>query len=279
MKFLTREKVIGLAVALVLAMAAFVFGLRWIEASITFHPIRASAEKLQPPKGALSVRFVTADGVKLHGWFFSSGGPAVATVIYFHGNGGNISNIDWVGERLAKRGFDVLLFDYRGYGLSEGDALEEAGLFADGDAAYEYVKRERGVPANKIVLYGQSLGTTVVADVASRHEVGVVILESGLSSASSVARTALPWLPGWLHFLGRNRFDSATKLKKVKAPVLISHGEPDEVIPTREAHALYTSANEPKKLLIFPGAGHNVFGSQGDVYFDQVESFIRQSLQ
>lgn len=279
MRFLTRERIIGLAVALVFAMVAFFFGLRWIEASITFHPVRTTAEKLVPPSGVETVRLVASDGVKLHGWFFSSTiKPSVATVIFFHGNGGNISNVGWVGERFAARGFDVLLIDYRGYGLSEGSARDEAGLFADGDAAYEYVNKERGVPAKKIVLYGQSLGTTVAADVASRRETGPIILESGLSSASSMARTALPWLPSQLHFLGRNRFESATKLQTVKAPVLITHGEPDEVIPTREAQALFAAANEPKKLLIFPGAGHNVFGSLGDPYLDQVESFIRQFI-
>lgn len=279
MRFLTRERIIGLAVALVFAMLAFFFGLRWIEASITFHPVRTTAEKLISPAGAETVRLVTSDGVKLHAWFFNSTiKPSIATVIFFHGNGGNISNVGWVGERLAARGFDVLLIDYRGYGLSEGSARDEAGLFADGDAAYEYVNKQRGVPASKIVLYGQSLGTTVATDVGSKRETGPIVLESGLSSASSMAVTALPWLPRQLHFLGRNRFDSATKLRNVKAPVLITHGEPDDVIPTREAHTLFAAANEPKKLLIFPGAGHNVFGSLGDPYLDQVEGFIRQFI-
>jgi fermentation-respiration switch protein FrsA (DUF1100 family) len=274
---LSRERWIAVAVALVLGCAAFVYLLRWLEFAITFHPARMSTDA-PPPDGAENVWLTTADGIRLHGWFFKSGLEANATIIYFHGNGGNISNVSWVGQRLAKRGFDVLLFDYRGYGASDGEIGEEAELYADGDAALAFVVNERHVQPQRVVLYGQSLGTAVVADVASRQQVGAVVIESGLSSASSVANTALPWLPEQLHFLGKNRFDSAQKLARVRAPILITHGDPDPVIPTDEARILFAYANEPKKLLIFPGAGHNVFGSLGVQYLNQVEQFIRESL-
>jgi fermentation-respiration switch protein FrsA (DUF1100 family) len=85
-------------------------------------------------------------------------------------------------------------------------------------------------------------------------------------------------LPRWLHFLAKNRFESARKLKNVTAPIFISHGDPDPVIPTEEAHALLAAANEPRKLHIFPRVGHNVFGSLGDSYLDLIEEFIRESL-
>jgi uncharacterized protein len=275
----SRERLIGLAVGLAIGAVAFMYGLRWLESAMTFHPVRVAADqKLPLPPGAEDVWFNSADGTRLHGWFFQSEAkPATATLIYFHGNGGNISNVDWVGQRFAKQGFDVLLFDYRGYGASAGDPGAESGLYADGDAALAFVVNNKGARAERIVLYGQSLGTTVATDVAARNNVGAVVLESGFSSASSVAETALPWLPRWLHFLGRNRFDSARKLARVKAPVLITHGDPDPVIPTSEARLLFAAANEPKKLLTFAGAGHNVFGSQGEQYFDQVVQFIRES--
>ena len=183
----------------------------------------------------------------------------------------------WVSEHLAARGFDVLAFDYRGYGLSEGEAFDETGLYADADAAYEYL-RIQGERPERIVLYGESLGTAVAADLAARKRCGALILESGFSSASDLAHQALPWLPRWLHFLGRNRFTSAKKLAKVTCPILVTHGDPDPVIAMDEGRKLFNAANEPKKLIIFPGAGHNVFGSQGESYLDLLTIFIENSL-
>ena len=278
-RFFTREQLIGLAVALVLGCVAFVFGLRWLESLMTFRPERMTAQERQsPPAGAQIVWFNSADGTRLNGWFFESQlESAPTTIIFFHGNGGNITNVGWMGQRFAKHGFNVLLFDYRGYGASEGVAANEADLYADGDAAVAFVKR-RGIPSEQIVLYGQSLGTTIAADVASRGKFGAVVLESGFSSASSLATSALPWLPRWLHFLGKNRFESARKLANVRSPILIAHGDPDRTIPTSEAHLLFKAANEPKKLLIVPGAGHVVFGAAGEQYLSQVEQFMRDAI-
>ena len=247
---------------------------------MTFRPERMSADEIKsPPEGAESVWFNSTDGTRLNGWFFESQlRPATATIIFFHGNGGNISSVGWIGQRFAKHGFNVLLFDYRGYGASEGVAADEAGLYADGDAAVAFVANKKGVRPEQIILYGHSLGTTVAADVASRGNFGAVVLESGFSSASSLGASALPWLPRWLHFLGRNRFESARKLTNVKSPILIAHGDPDYTIPTSEAHLLFASANEPKKLLIVPGAGHVVFSAAGEQYLSQVEQFMRDAM-
>ena len=279
-RLLTRERLIGISVALVLGCAGFVYGLRWLESLMTFRPARMTAqESRSPAEGAEIVWFNSADGTRLNGWFFESNSrPAIATIIFCHGNGGNISSVGWMGRRFAKHGFNVLLFDYRGYGASDGVAADESGLYADGDAAVAYVVNNKGVRPEQIILYGHSLGTTVVADVASRGNYGAVVLESGLSSASSVAGTALPWLPAWLHFLGRNRFESARKLANVKSPVLIAHGDPDGTIPTDEGRRLFASANEPKKLLIVPGAGHVIFGTAGEPYLSQVEQFMREAM-
>jgi fermentation-respiration switch protein FrsA (DUF1100 family) len=230
--------------------------------------------------GAENVWFNSADGTRLNGWFFESQTkPELATMIFFHGNGGNISNVSWLAQRFAKDGFNVLIFDYRGYGASDGIAAKESELYADGDAAADFVMKKKGVRSEQIVLYGHSLGTAIAADVASRRAFGAVVLESGFSSASSVATRALPWLPRFLHFLGKNRFESARKLNNVKCPILIAHGDPDLTIPTSEAQLLYAAANEPRKLLIIPGAGHVVFGSAGEQYLDQVEQFMRESIK
>jgi fermentation-respiration switch protein FrsA (DUF1100 family) len=276
----TRELLIGATVALVFGSVTFMYGLRWLESLMTFRPERMSAEQSRSSTdGAESVWFNSADGTRLNGWYFESESkPATATIVFFHGNGGNISNIGWLGQRFAKHGFNIFLFDYRGYGASEGVAADEAGLYADGDAAVAFVRNQKGIRPEQIILYGHSLGTTVVADVAARGNFCAVVLESGFSSASSVATSALPWLPRWLHFLGRNRFESARKLANVKSPILIAHGDPDATIPTAEAHLLFAAANEPKKLLIVPGAGHVVFSEGGEPYLRQVDQFMRDAV-
>lgn len=247
---------------------------------MTFHPVRLNAhQRVQPPNGAEDVWFTAADATRLHGWYFPNDKLDAATIIYFHGNGGNISNVGWLGESLAKREFGVLLFDYRGYGLSEGTAADEADLYLDGEAAVSFLTREKRIAAERIVLYGQSLGTAIATETAVRQKGGALILESGFSSASSLAETALPWLPRFLHVVGRNRFESARKLRSIRIPVLVTHWDPDPVIPLDEGRALFAAANEPKKLLIVPGGGHNVFGSAGTNYLDRVEEFIRRATE
>jgi fermentation-respiration switch protein FrsA (DUF1100 family) len=148
----------------------------------------------------------------------------------------------------------------------------------DAEAAYDYVSRERGVPAQTIALYGQSLGTAAVTDLATQRECKAIILESGMSSATDMASVALPWLPRRLYFLAKNRFDSARKLSQVHCPVLVTHGEPDQTIPTEQGRLLFAAANEPKRLLIYPGAGHNVFGSAGDEYLDMIAAFVANEV-
>lgn len=277
---MSRERIISFAVSLIAFGLLLLVGVRWLEQAVSFHPIRYDGGPgWKLPNRARDVWLTTADNVRIHGWLFETEKPPVATMIYFHGNGGNISNVGWVGERLSGRGFEVLLVDYRGYGRSEGYASDESGLYADGDAAYDYVTRVRETDAKRVVLYGQSLGTVVAADLAARRECGAVILESGFSSASELASAVFPWLPSPLHFLAKNRFESARKLSGVGCPVLITHGDPDNTIPVDQGRLLFAAAKEPKKLLIFPGAGHNVFGSQGNAYLNAIVDFMSTALK
>jgi fermentation-respiration switch protein FrsA (DUF1100 family) len=129
-----------------------------------------------------------------------------------------------------------------------------------------------------VVLFGQSLGTTVAVDVASRKPCGAVILESGVSSSADLAAQLFPWIPRPLYALGKNRFESAGKLAYVKSPILIVHGDPDSTIPTEHGRKLYAAANEPKKLLLYPGEGHNVHGVMGAKYLDEVSNFVQQAI-
>lgn len=273
LSFLTLA-VIGLPVGYIL--------LRRFETAVTFHPDRAPWRgRWEAPRGGEEVWFETAGGARLHGWYVRAPEqPAAATVVLFHGNGGNVSYLGWLGEGLAERGLDVLLFDYRGYGRSEGTLSGERELYEDAAAAYDFAVRFGGARPEKLVLYGQSLGTTAAAELAAKRPCGALVLESGLSSAADMARVILPWLPRGVARLTRNKFDSVSKLPRVRCPVLVAHGERDEVIPVEQGRALYAAAPEPKQLRVVPGAGHNdLHAAGGPAYLDAVADFIRSSVR
>ncbi len=254
---------------------------RRFERSLVFHPLAyQEGPEWRVPERGEDVWFETSDGVRLHGWLVRAAKDEPdATVVYFHGNGGNISSLGWLAAHLSRRGFDVLLFDYRGYGRSGGTVADEAALYRDADAAYDFVTRVRGVAQGRVVLYGQSLGTAAATDVAARNVCGALVLESGLSAASDMAARIFPFAPRWTHRLARNRLDSARKLARVGCPVFVAHGEQDETIPAEQGRALHAAAREPKRLRIVPRAGHNdLIATAGEQYLDDLASFIRESV-
>ncbi|HEX8190823.1 MAG TPA: alpha/beta fold hydrolase [Pyrinomonadaceae bacterium] len=277
-----RYFVISALVIALIGLPVGFFMLRRFEASVIFHPERAAVGGVwRAPRGAEEVWFKNAEGLKLYGWLFhSSARPARATVLYAHGNGGNVSYCGWVGEELAARGFDVLLFDYRGYGRSGGEAAGEGGLYADAEAAYDFLTKERGVHAGQIALYGQSLGTAAVADVAARRECGALVLESGLSSAADMAAVVMPWLPRFVRGLTKNKLDTVSKLPRVRCPVLVVHGDRDEIIPVSQGRRLFEAAPGPKRLIIIEGAGHNDLSNVGGgKYIDTLAEFLLLSVR
>jgi uncharacterized protein len=270
------RRLCDLALTLVILFGA----LRGLEHALTYHPLGYKpGPEWQPPASGTDIWIPAVDGGKLHGWFVqATQQPATATLLYCHGNGGNLTHVGWYAEALATKGFDVLVFDYRGYGRSAGVLTDETGIYADAEAAYEYLRRERHVAPERLALYGLSLGTTAAIDLAARKPCAALVVESGLSSASELASAALPWLPSWLHWLGKNRFESAQKIAKVRCPVLITHGTSDEVIPVEQGRKLFAAAPQPKQLEIIEGGTHNLIGDQGKTYFDKVIGFLQQTL-
>ena len=256
------------------------FVLRRLEFMATYHPEPyAPGPNWALPVNGEEVWVKVTDGERVHGWFLrAKEQPAIATVLHCHGNGGNLSSVVWVAQELTKRGFDTVIFDYRGYGRSEGRLTDEWGLYADAEAFYNHLVRDRGVKAEKIALYGQSLGTTAAIDLASRRPCAALIVESGLSSASDMGSVSFPWLPRQLHFLAKNRFESARKIAGAKCPALITHGTNDVVIPVEQGRKLYESARDPKRLVIVEGGDHFLFGSAGEKYVSGMVDFIRASV-
>jgi fermentation-respiration switch protein FrsA (DUF1100 family) len=192
------------------------------------------------------------DGIRLHGWYLPHP-AATRTLLFFHGNGGNISHR---GESLAifhRLGLNVLIIDYRGYGRSEG-VPDEAGLYRDAAAAWRYLRQERGVAASQIIVFGRSLGGAVAVQLAAQVTPGALILESTFSSARDMASHLFPWLSKlvWLRY----RFDSEAQIRQLRAPLYLLHSPDDEIIPYAMGQKLYAAAPVPKRFLMLRG-DHN----------------------
>ena len=217
------------------------------------------------------VHFPAGDGVRLHGWFVP--GDRDITWIWFHGNAGNIShrleNLALLNQRL---GVNILLFDYRGYGRSEGD-ISEKGTYLDAKGALEYLHTRGDVDPHRIVYYGRSLGSAVAVWLAAEHAPLGTILESPFSSVRDMAKAAYPGLP--LHLLVRTRYDSLSLMPSVSSPVLILHGDRDDIVPISQARKLYEAAREPKSFYTISGAAHNdTYITGGEPYFDALKVFL-----
>ncbi len=187
------------------------------------------------------------DGVRLHAWWVDPPGARVAT-LFLHGNAGNVTHRVPHIREIAAAGSAVLALDYRGYGKSEGRPTER-GLYADADAAYDQLEAF-GRP---IVLHGESLGSAVAVDLAARRPCAALVLEAPFTSARAIAGRVLPVLGPLLI----SSYDSTEKIKRVRAPLLVMHGDRDSIVPIELGRALYDSAPEPKTFWTIPGAGHN----------------------
>ncbi len=218
------------------------------------------------------VYLTTSDGVRIHGWFVpGSGGP---TLLWFHGNGGNISNrADNIAGLNRRLGVSILIIDYRGYGLSEGSP-DEQGTYLDAEAAVAHALSRSDVDPDRLVLFGRSLGCAVAAEMAVRHDVYAVVLESPFTSIPAMARRAYPFLPG-LGLLTGNMYDTLGKTARIEAPVMVLHGDSDAIVPFEMGREVFEAAREPKRFYRIRGAGHNdTYAVGGAPYLDALGSFL-----
>lgn len=210
------------------------------------HPGRETGDWQPAGLPAEDVRLTTEDGVTLHGWWIRSA-AAQFTFLAFHGNAGNIAHRAPVYRFLHSLPANVLAVEYRGYGRSEG-APDEQGLYRDARAGWEHLVRERGIPPERIIAFGQSLGTAVAADLVAERRVGGIVLEAPFPSAREVARRLYPFLPGIGYFL-RTKFETAAKLERGGTPLLVVHCAQDPVLSFALGEETFRRAGEPKRLL------------------------------
>jgi uncharacterized protein len=259
--------------SLPLVSLASLFSACRMEANFIFFP--SAIIEQTPERVGLEfedVFFSTQDNIRLNGWFIPHR-AAQSTLVWFHGNAGNIShrveNIKLLHDKVK---VDIFIFDYRGYGRSEG-RVSEKGTYLDGEAALEFVQKRRGVQPNKIILFGRSLGAAVATEMANRFESQGLILESPFVSIREMARVIFPFLP--LGPLLQTRYDVREKIQRIKIPLLVLHGDQDEVVPFTQGKLVFDAAPEPKKFFTIAGARHNdTYLAGGDSYFQQLRDFI-----
>jgi fermentation-respiration switch protein FrsA (DUF1100 family) len=249
----------------------------FFETRLIYFPSRAHDAT---PEGlglaAEDVLLTTDDGLRIHGWFLPVP-EARVTVLLSHGNGGNISHrLDRALLLQSRLRASVLLYDYRGYGRSEGSP-DEGGTYRDARAAYRYLREGKKVDARRLVLFGESLGSAVALDLALQHAAAALVLESPFTSVPDMARTTAfaPLAP-----FVRTRYDNLGKVARLRMPLLVLHGEKDEIVPFTQGRRLYEAAPEPKTFFAIPDAHHNdTYFVGGDPYWRALATFLDGALQ
>jgi fermentation-respiration switch protein FrsA (DUF1100 family) len=244
---------------------------------LLFHPWRLADEPVAPPLCGIAgenVYFPSANGKLLNGWFYNNPN-AKYTILFSHGNGGNVSVRTDLVQLLLQSGASVLIYDYEGYGESVGLPSVE-GICQDGVGAYKFLTNIRAVPANTIVFYGESLGAGVSAYLTTKFECKALILQSGFASLKRIACEIFPLLqiyPDWLY--PAPSLDTASILANKHPPLLVLHGAKDILIPYAHAQFLFDHAVGPKKLVALPETGHaNIFSSAPQAYTAEIKSFL-----
>ena len=220
------------------------------------------------------VTIMTADGLKISAWHIPAP-DARGVVLFCHGNAGNISHrLDSI-RIFHDLGLSVLIFDYRGYGKSEGSPGEK-GTYLDAEAAWDYLVKVKGVDPATIVIFGRSLGSAVAAELALTRKAAALIIESGFTSVPDMGRKLFPHLP--VRLLARFHYATVDKVDRISIPKLFIHSPDDEVISYDQGMILYEKAAEPKEFLRILGGHNEGFLLSGDAYTSGLKRFIEQYL-
>lgn len=261
--------------AIVVILLFFVY-LRFFEKRSIFYPSKII--EFNPSDVGLEyedVLFKTQDRIELHGWFIPKAN-SYATVLYCHGNAGNISHRLEIAKMFNAKSLNFFIFDYRGFGRSKG-APSEQGTYLDAQAAYNYLVKTKGTLPEKIVIYGKSLGAAIAIDLATKTKAGALISESGFTSTPDLARQVYKFSPLWL-FVSQ-KYDSLKKIDKINMPKLIIHSQNDEIIPFSHGKKLFDRAKEPKELYVMKGGHNDAFYIYSDECMQRIDNFLKKYIK
>lgn len=268
-------KIVFLLIQLLSGVLLLALVLWWLQPRMLFFPFGSlSATPVDWGLDYEDVRLVTDDGVELHGWLISAPirrSTPPDTLLFFHGNAGNVSHR---GESIAiftALGLDVLIIDYRGYGRSDGSHSEQ-GFYADAAAAWNWLTETRAIPPEKIVIFGRSLGGAVATQLAARTQPAALIVESSFDRLQGLAETHYPLLSRLIPL--RYRFASVEHMAAVRCPVLVLHSPDDRIVPYRLGQRLYEAASEPKVFVELHGDHNEGFLRSQPQYQEALASFL-----
>jgi uncharacterized protein len=267
-----------IAGALIIGYVILVLLIRAMEPRLVYAPGAARYLTAPPPALGLTpetVRFTAQDGVMLSAWIIRppASAPDPFWIVICHGNAGNLSE----GGRaehyagLHQLGLGIFAFDYRGYGESEGSP-DERGVYLDADAAYRQLRDSLGVPPERIVLFGHSLGSAVAVELATRVPAAGLILDGALFSAVARGQEIYPWLP--VRLIARNRFESDRKIGRLTLPKLFLHARADNVVPIDHGRRLFALAPEPKRFVELAGGHGDAFLVDSAAYYGAIAGFL-----
>ena len=221
-----------------------------------------------------NVSLTTSDNERLHGWYIPATNPR-GVLLFFHGNAGNISHrLDSI-KIFHELGLDTLIIDYRGYGQSTGKASEQ-GTYLDAQAAWDYLVNTRGIPTDRIIIFGRSLGGAIGTWLGAQNTPAAVIIESSFSSGVDIARRLYPFLP--VHLLTRLQYPVADYASQLNCPVLVVHSRHDEIIPFTMGQAIYAAVKQDKQFLELRGDHNNGFLISQKEYVTGLNDFTRDIL-
>jgi fermentation-respiration switch protein FrsA (DUF1100 family) len=244
---------------------------RWFERNSVWVPARAILDT--PGAAGLDyedVEFKTSDDVLLNGWYVPSE-KDYATILFCHGNGGNIGHRVPSILQFHRLGFNVFIFDYRGYGRSEG-WLTEKGTYLDAEAAYHWIRQHK--PGSGIILFGRSLGASIAVHLATQVEADALICESGFTSIVDLGVELFPYLP--VRWVSTIRYDTLSTIRKVNIPILIVHSPDDELIGIQHGRRLYEAAQPPKEFLQINGGHNEGFLTSEEIYLPGILGFLQK---
>ncbi len=261
-----KKKVLFICLSLLAALL-----LSGCVAEMVYHP--AAGVERSPADIGLSyeeVQFQASDGVALSGWWVPADG-AEKTVLFFHGNAGNIGGrLDTI-RTIHSMGLNLFIFDYRGFGESGGSPSKK-GLYRDADAAFGVLTEQMDIRPESVILWGRSLGGAVAAQCASRHHAGTLILESTFTSMKDAANDLFFWVPGFV--LRNHAYETLRYLEEITIPTLVIHSADDEVIDFSHGRRLYKAASRPKSFIELQGSHNHGFLRSKDVYISEIRHFI-----